>query len=123
MGIRPSILVNIDRPRQLRFSTNGMIAAEELAGIDLLSIDTNAKKVKISEMRAIIFAALWEDDETLTLNKAGELADNYEGGLGALFGKAAEAISLAFDGGDEKNAKRLKAAKPKAEDVSAQENS
>ncbi len=122
MANKQSIIVNIDRPRRMRFSTNAMIVAEELSGLNILDIDLNGAKAGFKAMLALIFAALWADDNDLTLQRAGELADEYEDGVLGLFEKAAEAIAVGMGGGNEKNANRPEAKQPEAEPTKAQEN-
>lgn len=112
MSIRKGITVMMDRPRVMRFTMNSLSLAEELTGTNLLSMDTN--KTSIRDMRTLVFAALCDDDTGLTIQQAGELASDFEGGLGELIKLAMKALEEAF-GPAQKNAPSPKpASKPKA---------
>jgi hypothetical protein len=109
MAARNGITVMMDRARVMKFTMNSLALAEDLTGLNILSLDL--QKISMKGMRAIIFAALLNDDDDLTLQKAGDLADSYEGGLAELMEFAGIAIQEAF-GTAEKNAKTQRKAKP-----------
>lgn len=93
----------MDRARVMKYTMNALALAEELTGKNILSMDI--KKIGVVEMRALIFAGLYDNDRDLTLEQVGDLADGYEKGWGGLMEIAAAALGEAF-GPTEKNVKR-----------------
>lgn len=95
--MKPSVLIELDRPRNLRMDTNALVKVEELLGKPLTVLDETATGIK--ELRILLFAGLWHEDKTLTLDMTGDLMD---GKTTYVSQKIEEAINLAFagNGGD-----------------------
>lgn len=96
---KPFILVDLDRPRKLRFDANALVALEEVLGRTIQEIipteaDRAAREVGFREMRALLWAGLLHDDPQITLTEAGKLLDLDR--MGDIMGKVNEAIAAAF---------------------------
>lgn len=108
---KPFIIIDLDRPRKLRFSANALALMEELLGRATPEI---AKDLQLGhwgfrEMRAMLYAGLQEDDPDLNLRRTGVLMDLKE--LDYVVSKLGEAFNAAFaKGGDEEAGKNVMAA-------------
>jgi len=60
-----------DRERKLEFTFNAISDFEITTGLSL--VDMSGNKMGFSTLRAIIWAGLKEDDETLTIKTTGEM--------------------------------------------------
>lgn len=69
MAKRGQIKLTLDKERTLYFNLNALVEIEEL-GIDLTKL---SEGVKMSQVRAIIWAGLRHEDKDLTLEEVGEL--------------------------------------------------
>lgn len=67
---RPDIPITLDKPRKLRFDLNAMATFEDITGRNAFS-GLNAKQLGARELRALLFACLFHEDETLTLKQVG----------------------------------------------------
>lgn len=70
--MKPSVLIELDRPRNLRLDTNALVKLEEILGRPISALDDN---VGMTEMRAILYAGLIHEDKSLTLETVGDLMD------------------------------------------------
>lgn len=89
--MKPSVLIELDRPRNIRLNTNALVKAEELLG---RSISEFEKNFGIKEIRAMLWVGLQHEDKTLTLETVGELID--EAGLEYVIDKVGEAIRISM---------------------------
>ena len=90
--MKPSVLIELDRPRNLRMDTNALVKVEELLGRPISTFDENNTGIK--EMRILLYAGLLHEDKILTLDMAGDLMD---GRTAYVSTKINEALNLAFD--------------------------
>lgn len=89
---KPFVVVELDRPRKLRFGMNQLALLEEALGIPVSELGNI--KMGVKELRLFLWAGLsWEDPE-LTPEKVGELAD--EADFAYLAEKVGEALTAAF---------------------------
>lgn len=68
------VQVELDRPRTIKFDLNAFIELEEMYG----SIDGALKEMEkgsIKAVRAILWAGLIHEDESLTLKQVGSMVD------------------------------------------------
>jgi len=101
---KPFVLIDLDRPRQLRFSTNALVLLEELLGKATPEIAAGLQTGSwgFRELRAMLYAGLVGEDRQLTVNAVGELMDLKP--LDYLVSKIGEAFDVAFPNEDtEKN--------------------
>jgi hypothetical protein len=75
MAFTKGIPITLDRTRMMRFTTNALCTMEALTGIKVMSMDMN--RLGFTEIRALMFAGLYADDSSMTLEKAGDLLDEY----------------------------------------------
>lgn len=67
------IFVELDKKRELRFDLNAMAELEEIYGDFQETMETLNKKISIKAMRALLYAGLKHEDESLTLKKVGAM--------------------------------------------------
>ncbi len=91
--MKKGITVNLDKPRVLRYGINALARIEDLIGKPLTNLDL--QNVGIKDLLVIIYAGLYHEDETLTVEKVGDLIDEYSS-LDEISEKLGEALSLAF---------------------------
>ncbi len=90
---KPFVLLELDRPRKLRFGMNSLIMIEELTGKSLVNMDMTA--IGFKDIRAIIYAGLYADDKTLTPDQVGDLIDEYSD-IQTVSAKLEEAFTASF---------------------------
>lgn len=66
------ILIELDRPRHLRFTINAVVDAEKLEGVSLRNI---LQQGGFKATRTMLWAGLRWEDRTFTLEKAGDLIE------------------------------------------------
>lgn len=96
---KPFVMVDLDRPRRLRYDANALVAVEEVLGRPLQEIippdeDRASRQVGFREMRVLLWAGLLHEDPKLTLLQAGELLDLQR--MTDIMAKVNEAIAAAF---------------------------
>lgn len=94
--MKPSVLINLDKPRNIRLDTNALVKAEEVLKKPLPLIGANCG---VRETRALLWAGLLHEDKYLTLDDVGDLIDIC--GLECASDKVNEAVSLSIDKGAE----------------------
>lgn len=98
---KPFVTVDLDRPRRLRYGMNQLIQLEEALGVPISEL--TEVRMGLKELRLFLWVGLSWEDPDLTLEKAGELADEAED-LTELAEKIGEALAASF-GGEEKKKK------------------
>lgn len=99
--MKPSVLIELDRPRNIRLTTNALVKVEEVLGKPLSEIGT---AIGLKEIRALLWAGLLHEDSRLTLDDAGNLIDQAD--FEYVSSKVGEAINLSL-GIKEKPGKEL----------------
>jgi len=99
--MKKGVLIELDKPRILRYGINALAIVEELLGKPLTALDFN--NVSVKDMRAILYAGLYHEDSSLTPEKAADLIDEYSD-IETAAQKIGEAMTLAFGGNNPKNA-------------------
>lgn len=92
---KPFVTVDLDRPRRLRYGMNQLIQLEEALGVPVSEL--TQVRMGLKELRLFLWAGLSWEDPDLTLEKAGELADEAED-LTELAEKIGEALAASFGG-------------------------
>jgi hypothetical protein len=92
-----TVLLNADKARNLKFSTNQLIELEEALGRSMMDMDAG---LRFADLRTMLYVGLkWEDSE-LTLAKTGDIMDvvieNH--GFQELSNKVGAAVKKAFGG-------------------------
>jgi len=91
--MKKGVTIELDRPRTLRYGMNALAKVEELTGKSMMSLDL--QNVGIKDLLAIILAGLYHEDNTLTVEKVGDLIDEYSD-INTVADKLGKAFSLAF---------------------------
>lgn len=93
--MKNGVTINLDRPRTLRYGMNALAKIEDITGKSILALDLN--KVGIKDLLAIVYGGLYHEDKTLTIEKVGDLIDEYSN-LNEIAEKLGEALTAAFGG-------------------------
>lgn len=93
--MKNGVTINLDRPRTLRYGMNSLATIEDITGKSILSLDMS--KVGVRDLLAIVYGGLYHEDKSLTLEKVGNLIDEYSN-LNEIAEKIGEALSIAFGG-------------------------
>lgn len=91
--MKAGITIQLDKPRTLRYGINALAKVEDLIGKPITSLDLN--NVGIKDLLVIIYAGLYHEDKTLTVEKVGDLIDEYSD-ITTMAEKIGEAFTLAF---------------------------
>jgi hypothetical protein len=73
---KPDVIINLDKPRKLRFDLNAMVAFEQSTGKNLFNDNVFQSKMSIADIRALLWACLqgdFQDNEELTEKDVGAL--------------------------------------------------
>jgi len=89
--MKPSILITLDKPRNIRLNTNALVKVEEVLGRPISDFGAS---FGIKEIRAMLWAGLLHEDKSLSLDTAGDLID--EAGFEYVAEKVGEAINIAM---------------------------
>lgn len=92
---RGYVPIELDKPRNLRFSTNALVESEKMLG---KSIAEFSQSIGITELRILIYCGLRHEDKTLTLDQAGDLIDEAES-IAYLSDKLKDALEAALKTG------------------------
>lgn len=108
--MKKGVLIELDRPRTLRYGLNALVTIEEQIGKPLTGLDFD--NVSVKDLRAILYAGLFHEDRELTPESVADLVDEYSS-IETVSVKLGEAMTLAFGGGGSKNAVPAAAVKRK----------
>ncbi len=93
--MKKGITIVLDKPRTLRYGMNALVKIEDITGKSILALDLG--KVGVKDLLAIIYGGLYHEDKTLTIEKVGDLIDEYSN-LVEIAEKLGEALTEAFGG-------------------------
>ena len=99
--MKKGVLIELDKPRTLRYGLNALVTIEEQIGKPLTGLDFN--NVSVKDLRAILYAGLFHEDNDLTPQKVADLVDEHSD-IETVSIKLGEAMTLAFGGEGSKNA-------------------
>ncbi len=89
----PFIMINLDRPRKLRFGMGAMVEFEQLTGIKLMELND---EMSMDVCSKILWIMLKQEDKELTLQKTCELIDEYAESITEVITAITKAIEAAF---------------------------
>ncbi len=90
--MRQMVIIELDRPRMLKFTTNALCELEDLFG---LPVDKWGEVPNgLNTLRLMLYAGLKHEDPSITIEKAGDLIDLAES-VQAVADKIAEAMTAA----------------------------
>jgi len=70
---KPEVKITLDKERTLKLTLNSMVAFEEATGKSLLNGSFNPAKMTAKELRAMLWACLLDDDQTLKAEDVGKM--------------------------------------------------
>jgi hypothetical protein len=91
--MKPSVLIELDKPRNIRLTTNALVMAEELIGKPLPEM---GQSMGIREVRIILWAGLLHEDRSLSPDDVGELMDYQD--MEYVGEKVGKALQIAIGG-------------------------
>ena len=65
--MKQGVTIILDKPRTLRYGINALAKIEEITGKALMQLDLS--NVGIKELLGIVYAGLYHEDKTLTIEK------------------------------------------------------
>jgi hypothetical protein len=71
---RGEVKVHLDKERVLKFTLNSLVYAED-QGVDLQSMNSKNTKLKLKDLRTLLFAGLMHEDSELTAEDVGGMID------------------------------------------------
>ncbi len=95
--MKPGVTIELDRPRSLRYGMNALVKIEELTGKAISKLDL--ENISIKDLRTIVYAGLFHEDQSLTPEKVADLIDEYSE-ISVVAAKLGEAMTLAFGAGN-----------------------
>jgi hypothetical protein len=92
-----TVLIDADKARNLKFSSNQMIELEDQLGRSVMALDEG---LRFADLRTMIHVGLRWEDKDLTLEQTGEIMDAVieKHGFEELSKKVGEAVRSAFGG-------------------------
>ena len=97
--MKPSVLIDLDKPRNIRLNTNALVKVEEVTGRPISSFIPGT--VGMRDIRAFLWAGLIHEDRELTLFETGQLMDRAD--YNYIEDKVTEAIRIAMNYKDEES--------------------
>lgn len=92
------VIINLDKPRKMKLDLNAMAAYEETTGKSAFDI---GKNVSATNIRALLWAALIHEDDTLTIKDVGALL--HMGNMQAVSEKITQLIQTSTEQGETEN--------------------
>lgn len=89
---RPFIVIELDRPRRMRFGLEASIEFEQLSGKKLAEVEENMDQLTLAQL---LWSMLRAEDETLTFKQALKLVDEHAS-LPVINQKVNQAIAEAY---------------------------
>jgi hypothetical protein len=89
----PFIMINLDKPRKLRFGMGAMVEFEQLTGIKLMELND---EMSMDVCSKLLWIMLKQEDKELTLQKTCELIDEYAESITEVITAITKAIEAAF---------------------------
>ena len=68
----PFVMINLDKPRRLRFGMSAMLEFEQLTGLKLMELSVTPETYA-----KVLWVMLKQDDPDITLKQTAELVDDY----------------------------------------------
>lgn len=91
---KPSVILDLDRPRRIRFSMNNMCLVEDRLGIPISRLDFN--NIGFTELRTLVYCTLEDKHDVKNEEFVGDLIDEYAPDIQYVGQKIQEAVELAF---------------------------
>lgn len=96
--VKPAIPIKLDKERHLLMDLNAMVSFEDATGKNIMQ-GLDASSMTAKDFRALLWACLLHEDETLKIEDVGKMI--HAGNMGELSEKIAQAWEVASpEGGD-----------------------
>lgn len=92
----PFTMINLDRPRKLRFGMGAMVEFEQITGIKLTSLDD---ELSFDVLAKILWVMLKQEEKELTFEQTLNLVDDHVDDLSEVMEAVTRAIQAAFNTG------------------------
>lgn len=104
----PFVMIELDKPRKLRFGMSAVVEFEQITGIKITDLDEESMSGSLCAK--LLWIMLKQDDPAIGLPDVCKLIDDNCDSLVTVMEKVGEAIRAAFEvKGGEKNARKAKA--------------
>lgn len=100
--MKKAVTIELDRIRNLRLGINAICMIEDLTDKPIAKLMDQAS---LREIRVILYCGLAHEDRELTLDRVGELMEDYD--LNMIANKIKEAFELAFPDQAKKKVKTM----------------
>lgn len=104
----PFVMIELDKPRKLRFSLKAMIEYEELTGNQLLGNDNDRSMKTLAQK---MWVMLRQEDDSLTFDQVIHLIDENSDKVSYFINKVSEATTKAISGEKDPNGQKPNARK------------
>jgi len=98
----PFVIINLDKPRKLRFGMGAMVEFEQLTGVKITSLDED--NISMELLAKVLWVMLKNEDKELTFNDVLNLVDDNADDLSYIMETVTKAMQAAF-GTETKQAK------------------
>lgn len=96
----PFVMIDLDKPRRLRFGMGSMVEFEQVTGQKLMDMDG---ALSVENTCKALWVMLKQDDPALTFADVCRLVDDNASGIAEVVSKTAEAITAALGGSESPN--------------------
>lgn len=110
--MKPFVVLDLDKPRKLRFTLSAMVELEDTTDIKLSQLEdgeTSAKKIT-----QVLWIMLKQDDPNLTFKQTVKLVDEHAPDMITVINAVNEAVNLAFISKEEKESPNAKTSSAKS---------
>jgi hypothetical protein len=73
----PFRIINLDKPRKIKFGYKALITAQVLTGKAVLDVVMDTTRIDVDILSKLLYAGLQHEDKDLTLEKVIDLVDEY----------------------------------------------
>ncbi len=91
---RPSIILNLDQPREFIFNLNALCTAEERLGKSIFKL-VDWKNLGLKDLRLLLWAGLVSKSPELTVEEVGDMIDAVS--IAGIFANLKDLINTALD--------------------------
>ena len=90
----PFVIVNLDKPRKLRFGMGASIEYEQITGKKLMAIGD--EDITMDMLATLLWAGLKHEDKSLTKDAVIEIVDEHAESIADVVNSITEAINAAY---------------------------
>ena len=90
----PFIVIELDKPRRLRFGMGAMVEFEQLTGVKITSLDED--NISMELLAKLLWVMLKREEENLTFDNILNLVDDNADNIAEIMEAVTKTISAAF---------------------------